>query len=457
MNTIHPSVARAVFTLADPAVVPTLVRRLGSELAPVLRLMSTVPTALTDAVRSSGHAELIAAIEEREEGEEREPREDGGQREPRRTRADQPMPRTAPPLPLPAVGEPDPGPGLDRATPGGPVERAARGDLTAAEVDTLLDLDDPHVDARLFAGSLLPDNERARLLAGVRRDGTRGPVPGPLTTLLWDAELGRCADWLTAGMTSGDPEVARVVVNRLPLRTEAGRLRVVVGVWTRHGRTRARRLLTEAEFPLATREAIEDAFGRSDGLAVLGARLAGEEDPERVVAHLRDGDDREQRERVDDILADGGDLPWAELLRAHRAAALPAALHLRLAEIPDCSYELSVALLARGLPEQARNEPWLHEALVDGRLSGADLLRYARPARVVWSILAGVDARTSPEWWASGVPRVEANALVAEYLGGDAEAWIVALRLFPDFTGTIVELLATARAVAADRPGSATE
>ncbi|MET7301335.1 hypothetical protein [Embleya sp. NPDC005575] len=437
MNSIDPSVVRAVFTLADPALAPALVQRLGTELVPALRVMTTVPTALTDAVRAFGHAELIAAIEAREA---------------RGTRDDRPMPITAPALPLPVFAGPRP----DRSIAEDPVERAARGDLSAAEVDALLGLDDPHVDARLFAGSLLPDAERARLLAGVRRDGTAGPVPGPLTTLLWDAELGRCAAWLAAGMTSGDPEVARVVVNRLPLRTEAGRLRVVVGVWTRYGRTQARRLLAETDFPAGTREPIEDAFADRDGLAVLRARLSAEEDPERVVAHLRDGEEREQRERVDAVLADGGGIPWAELLRSHRAAALPDPLHARLAELPDCPHELSLALLARGLPEQARNErPWLHEALVHGRLSGADLLRYARPAPVVLSILAGIDDRTSPEWWASGVPRAESDALVDEYLGGNAEAWIVALRLFPEFTGTIVELLATARAMAAGRGGSA--
>ncbi|MYS87581.1 hypothetical protein [Embleya scabrispora] len=442
MNSIDPSVVRAVFTLADPALAPALVQRLGTELVPALRVMAIVPTALTDAVRASGQAELIAAIEGCEA------------RDARGTRVGRPMPTAAPPLSLPAFAGARP----DRAAAEDPVERAARGDLTAAEVDALLDLDDPHVDARLFAGSLLSDAERARLLAGVRRDGTRGPVPGPLTTLLWEAELGRCAAWLVVGMTSGDPEVARVVVNRLPLRTEAGRLRVVVGVWTRYGRTPARRLPAEADFPADSRERIEDAFARRDGLAVLGARLSAEEDPERVVAYLRDGEDQEQRERVDAILADGGDIPWAELLRSHRAAALPDPLHTRLAELPDCPHELSVALLARGLPEQARNErPWLHEALAHGRLSGADLLRYARPAPVVLSILAGTDDRTSPEWWASGAPRAEADALVDEYLGGNAEAWIVALRLFPEFAGTIVELLATARAVAAGRSGSATE
>ncbi|MFI6587809.1 hypothetical protein [Embleya sp. NPDC050493] len=443
MNTIDPSVVRAVFTLAHPTLVPVLVQRLGLELAPALRRMATVPTALAAAISALGNLPLIAAYEEGDRSGTRDRR---------------PRPTAAPALPLPAFAGPVAPTLPDRAGAEDPVRRAARGDLTAAEVDALLDLDDPHVDARLFAGSLLPDTERARLLAGVRRDGTRGPVPGPLVDLLWDTESSRCAGWLTAGMTSGDPEVARVVVNRLPLRTEAGRLRVVVGVWTRHGPAEVRRLLTEAQFPADTREPIEDALGRPDGLAVLGARLAAEEDPEHVVAFLRDGNDREQRERVDAVLADGGAIPWAQLLRSHRVAALPDRLHIRLAEAPDCPYDLLVALLAQGLPSYGRDERvWLHEALVHGRLSGADLMRYARPAPVVLSILAGTDDRTSPEWWASGAPKAEASALVDEFLGADADAWIVALRLFPDFTGTIVELLTTARAVVADRLGSAGE
>ncbi|MGW1989193.1 hypothetical protein [Embleya sp. NPDC001921] len=443
MNSIERSVARAVFTLADPALVPVLVARLGAELAPALRAMASVPAVLADAVRASGDAALSAAIKARASGEA------GGGRD------DRPRPTTAPPLPMPAFV------GSERSgVAESPVERAARGDLAADEVDALANLDDPHVDAALFAGSLLSDAERARLLAGVRRDGTRGRVAEPLLALLWGADLGRCAAWLAAGTTSGDPEVARVVVNRLPLRTEAGRLRVIVGVWTRYGVDEARRVLAEADFPADVREPIEDAFALRDGLSLLRARLIAEEDPERVAALLceaaREGEDRGQRGRVDAILADGGSLPWAELIRSHRAAALPLVLHDRLAEAPDCPHELLVAMLARGLAARSREErPWLHEALAAGRVSGADLLRHAHPAPVVLSVLAGTDARTLPEWWASGAPRAEANALVEEFLGADVEAWIVAMRLFPEFTGTIPELLATARAVAADPAGSA--
>ncbi|MGC0419908.1 hypothetical protein [Embleya sp. AB8] len=434
VNNIQPAVVKAVFTLADPALAPVLVERLGSRLGAVLRTMPDVPEALADAVRASGDALLVGALA------------DGR----RRRRDARPGLSVAPARAHPGSGA------IERSAEdrGGGADPTA-GDLNALldlddldDPNALLDLDDPAVDARLFAGAALDVAERARLLAGIRRDGTRGPVPEALTELLWAADLGRCARWLTAGMASGDPEVARVIVNRLPLRTEAGRLRVVVGVWTRHGSAAARGVLGEADYPADTRASIEDALARPDGLAELRARLAEWELPERVVDLLRGG----EPERVDDLLGDGGTLPWPALIDAHRRTALPARLHARLAEVPDCPHELLIALLAEGLAEPDGDDErwWLHEALVRGRLSGADVLRHARPAPVVLSVLAGLDGRTLPERWASGAPRAEAHTLVEEFLGDDAAAWIVALGLFPDFTGTIPELLATARAMVAD-------
>ncbi|OPC78776.1 hypothetical protein B4N89_32005 [Embleya scabrispora] len=420
MSTIDPSVVKAVFTLADAAIVPELVDRLGDELGPALRSLASVPGPLADAVRAGGDPVLLEAVEAVRA---------------RRERLDPPVAR---PFALPAFADPD-----------------ARTDLTAEELDALLDLDDPLVDARLFAGSVLDRTERTRLLAGVRRDGTVGPVPTALTDLLWAAELGRCARWLAAGMASGDAEVARIVVNRLPLRTEAGRLRLILGVWARHGRDEVRRVLAEADFPAEARAEIEEALGRRDGRAVLGARLADFEVPEHIVEFLCSGGDSEQPDRVDGILDDGGTIPWPELIRAHRTTPLPAALHARLAELPDCPNELLIALLAEGLPRSNRDDrPWLHTALVAGRLTGADVMEHARPAAVALSILAGTDGRTSPARWASGAPRARAYLLADRYLGTNVEAWIVALRLFPDFTGTIPELLATADAVTGNRAGA---
>ncbi|GCE02415.1 hypothetical protein [Embleya hyalina] len=434
MSTIDPSVVKAVFTLADAAIVPVLVDRLGDELGPALRSLPSVPGPLADAVRAGGDPLLVEAVEAVQAREDR---------------ADSPVASLFV-LPGPA----DPAADAADAASHDPVARAARTDLTAEELDALLDLDDPLVDARLFAGPVLDRTERARLLAGVRRDGTVGPVPTALTDLLWAAELGRCARWLAAGMASGDAEVARIVVNRLPLRTEAGRLRLILGVWARHGRDEVRRVLAEADFPAEARAEIDEALGRHDGRTLLDARLAEAEVPERIVEFLCGGDDSERPDRVDGILDDGGTIPWPELIRVHRSGSLPAALPARLAELPDCPHELLIALLAEGLPPSGRDDrPWLHTALVAGRLTGADVLDHARPAAVALSILAGTDGRTSPDRWASGAPRARAYLLADRHLGADVEAWIVALRLFPDFTGTIPELLATAGAVTGDRAG----
>jgi hypothetical protein len=338
-----------------------------------------------------------------------------------------------------------------------PAARAARPDLTGDEIAALLALDRPDVDARLFTHPRLPDAERARLLAGVRHDGRRGDVPAPLLSVLWGAELGRCRRWLAAGMTSGDVEVALVIVRRLALRTEAGCLRVVTSVWDRHGPDAAGRILAAASFPPATRALVEEALAAPEGLAALRARLAGEEDPARVAdALLALGEDHD--DHVERVTAEGGTLPWAELVRAHRAAPLPYDLHTALVRQPGCPRELLVDLPGRGLPDPGYDgaPPWLDDLLVRGVLTPGDVLAHARPASVVLRLLAGEEWRTHRSRWAADPPFAEVRAPFAAALGTDIEAWTVALRLLPGFAGSVPELLTTAtaavRAVASPPP-----
>ncbi|WP_331766717.1 hypothetical protein [Embleya sp. NBC_00896] len=432
-DTIDPAIVKAAFTLADSAVLPALVARLGGELAPVLRQMPRLPAALTEAIRVSGDATLRAALAAARTTDDDD--DDEG------THKTGPTPPPAAPSFVEFLSPDEPTATND------PVDQAGRDDLTAREVDALLDLDDPRVDARLFTGRRLGVEERARLLSGIRRDGTRGRVPDALTAVLWDSELRRCAQWLAGGMASGDPEVARVIVNRLRLHTEAGRLRVIVAVWERYGPDEAHQVLSESDYAAATRELITNALAAPDGLAVLRERLATEEAPEHIVDYLRDIHG-EQSKRVTWILDDGGSLPWPHLIRSHNASALARGLLRTLTEQPDCPRELLISMLSGDLSAKACGDgPWLHEALVRGSLSGADVLHNARPAALALSILAATNDRTSPDQWASGPPRTEAKALVDDRLGTNSEAWIVALRLFPEFTGTIPELLATASAM----------
>ncbi|WP_331765780.1 hypothetical protein [Embleya sp. NBC_00896] len=158
-----------------------------------------------------------------------------------------------------------------------PTELALRPDLTPDELSRLLHLDNPEVDARLFGHPALNDRERRRMLDGVGSDGSVGTVGAPLLDLLWTVDSVRLRRRLPLAIGSGDPGVASVIAGRVELRTESGRLRPIVAVWTRHGVEAARRLLESASYPAPHAEQIRQALAAPDGLDITGTNAAGPE------------------------------------------------------------------------------------------------------------------------------------------------------------------------------------
>lgn len=318
-------------------------------------------------------------------------------------------------------------------------------DLTDDELRCLLDFDDPHVDAWLFADRRLDDAERRRMLSGVRRDGRPGPVGAPLLDLLWNADMRRFEPRLPLAITSGDPDVAAVIVNRFELRTEAGRLRLVTGVWQRRGAAEARRVLHAASFPPATADVIEKALASPDGLDDLRARLATEEDPQQLCVSLR-ALTEDHESHVRQLVAEGTALPWEALLRTHAADPLRYALHVALAGQPDCPRQLLLDLVAAGLPTYEAKSAWLDEALAAGRLTPTDLLTHARPTARSLALLLADTHRDLRARWPTSLPLPAVRDLFHARLGTDTDAWAVAVRLLPEFRGSIPELLTTATA-----------
>ncbi|UGQ12811.1 hypothetical protein LO772_04090 [Yinghuangia sp. ASG 101] len=335
----------------------------------------------------------------------------------------------------------DPG---DRPPALSPEEAARRADLTDDELRSLLDLDDPHVDARLFANPRLDDAERRRMLSGARRDGRSGRVGAPLLDLLWSTGLHRFTARLPLAIASGDPDVATAVVSRVALHTEAGRLRVITGVCRRYGAAEARRVLRAASFPAATADVIAKALGAPDGPAELRERLAAEEDPEHVYGSLR-ALTEDHDAHVRQLVTEGTVLPWAALLRGHAADPLGHALHVALARQPDCPTRLLLDLLAAGLPD-ARESAWLDAALAAGRLTPHDLLTHARPAAGSLALLLADTHHERRSRWPTPAPPPDVRGLFHARLGTDTDAWAVAVRLLPEFHGSITELLTTATA-----------
>lgn len=403
MTGIDEELTALVLELAEPAVAAAVVRRLGADYVPLTR-----PTADT-APAAGGTGAAAARI----------------------------------------VTGPVPGPrmagGRETASP----EDLARcDDLGDAEIQRLLAMDAPGVDAVLFANPRLSDEERRRMLSGVGPDGRPTPVHQRLVDLLWTAETRLLRRWLPLAVGSGDPAVAEVVLGRRVLHTEAGRLRLVAAVWEGHGPEAARTVLDGAGFPAGTVAAIEAALDAPSGLVDLRRRLAVEESGPRIAADLLALTDKHEW-YVEQLVDEGTVLPWEELLRLHRESPLPYDAHRALAARPDCPRVLLLDLLRAGLPDLDDETPWLERALALGTVSPHDLFTYAGPAHRVLALLLSGDFASRRVWWEPSASRAEPGGLFRARLGTDEETWAVVLRLLPDFVGTVPELLETAVAAVA--------
>ncbi|MEU1803713.1 hypothetical protein [Streptomyces sp. NPDC019937] len=100
-------------------------------------------------------------------------------------------------------------------------------------------------------------------------------------------------------------------------------------------------------------------------------------------------------------------------------------------------------------PPPHRRNDWLDKAVGLGALTPLDVLYEARPAGDAAAYLAYRHHRArqdGPDPAGLAASR-KALELATTHLGEDPEAWALALRLLPDFTGTFPELLTTAAAI----------
>ncbi|MQY14189.1 hypothetical protein SRB5_43510 [Streptomyces sp. RB5] len=367
---------------------------------------------------------------------------------------------------------------------------------TSAEViEDLITYDDPEVNAALFLHTNLTDAQRRHVLAGLRwKQGAATPAAErlPLTpALLQGLRESARRNWLLPATESGDPDVCRILLGnqRVKVHTDPQHLLMLVRLWERHGPDEVRALLDETDFPPRkkgkhpvppqVREAAQAALDASDGLEVLRAAQAAAAGPAGLVDHLRiNGPQRDLAKYLDLWAEENGsaELPWAGLLAAHRAEPLDDRLLVDLHRLEGCPADLVEAtatarlrlshrnytprkgkrpptlpemLRTLPLPEYAGRDNWPAEALHSGQVTAADILRDAFPALACVTYLGDETPAQDTRPWAHAVAElVEAmGALVREHLGDDPEGWTMALRLMPDFGGTLPDLLATAKAV----------
>ncbi|HSA51718.1 MAG TPA: hypothetical protein VLH10_16605 [Yinghuangia sp.] len=346
------------------------------------------------------------------------------------------------------------------------VANAAHWEMPTDVVDALLDMNDPDVNASLYDFGAITQDERIRICAGRPRGGGDHTVPisSALVDLLARTSPSTRRNWLLAPLDSGSPELVRAMLGRTRLHTEVGRLRVAIGLWQRHGPDAVAALLDETDypgrrpsakhpFPPATHRALRTALAAATpeaGLASLRDALAAARTPEAVAHYLVDRPAKAD-ERLEHFDAEYGiPLPWNYLVASDGEQPLPARLLAALAAQPGCPRHLLTAFLARTkLPARMLGMDWLPTALSEGRLLATDLLTLAAPAGAVVEYLT----RDAPTGDAAAehmaVPRTETLTLMAEagFDPADAEHWAVAIRLLPDFTGTIPELLSTTAAI----------
>ncbi|MEU1785482.1 hypothetical protein ABZ553_06260 [Streptomyces sparsogenes] len=368
---------------------------------------------------------------------------------------------------------------------------ASSWELPEQTIAELLLHDDPEINAKLYLHTPLSPEQRRQILAGRRSRPAGGEGPLPLTEELF-AELRNSGrrHWLLPALEAGDPRLARILLGKIKLHTPAGQLLLLVRLWERHGAQEVRALLDETEFPerrskkhplpAATHKIVRAALEAADGLAELRERLARARSPESRAEYLRTAaaGRRDQVTAALERLSEetGPDLPWKELTAEHHRDPLPDALLVELAKRDELPEELRPDCQAAEVRLEHREHPhrltgprptaldllrqyqlpayvyghqeWLNLAMSYGHLTLSDILREARPARVAAAYLAHRDQEAREEE-AEQLRRVrrEIVDLVATHLGEDPEAWTVAMRLMPEFTGTLPELLATTAAV----------
>ncbi|GGJ80601.1 hypothetical protein GCM10011583_10150 [Streptomyces camponoticapitis] len=381
---------------------------------------------------------------------------------------------------------------------------------TPAEViEELIPYNDPDVNAALFLHTELTPAQRRHILSGRRwQDGRSVDTPTadrlPLTESLVDGvrESAR-RTWLLACCDSGDPLLYRILLGspRAKVHTPALELHMLLRLWERHGPGAVRELLDETDFPgrrqqarhplsPSTVEAGRTAL-EADGPAPLRAayeRAAGPAGRADFLCDKGAGTERDDLEKAVDLFAEEigpGPLPWAELEAMHGAKPLHDRILVRLAALDGCPAALAEASALAALrlshphyrPRRAGKPPtasemlakyplqldkggcrWLEKAHHLGQITLPEVVRSGFPAQVAVAFLsralvpadtsgttADADTRTGTEEIREA--RREVAALAAEHLSDDPEGWALALRLIPEFEGTLPDLLLASGAV----------
>lgn len=217
------------------------------------------------------------------------------------------------------------------------------------------------------------------------------------------------------------------------------------------------------------------AIEHEGGTPVIIRRLRHERHPGSFDAYMRDHERYDERTFALLLASPRAPLDWDAILRAHQRAPFGRLALRALAYQRDCPPTLAKAgaervgrlgrrsVAERLRPGAARRRlielmapsptptptgyaPPHHElakGYAKGLLSAGEVLRGAHGAQAGLGVFASArDARLE-------AAQRELAAMTHDTLGNDADAWVVALTLLPEFAGTVGELLRTAAATTA--------
>ncbi|MCI3225644.1 hypothetical protein [Streptomyces sp. NP-1717] len=370
-------------------------------------------------------------------------------------------------------------------------------------IEELIPYNESEINAALFLNTDLTPAQRRHVLSGRRwRDGESVDTPDadriPLTkTLVQGLEESARRPWLLACADSGDPVPCRILLGspRVKIHTPALELRMLVRLWERHGPDEVRALLDETHFPgrnpqprhplspptLEAGRAAVDAEAEPEGLALLRAAYEAAAGPAGRADFLSEKgagvekDDLAKAVELFDEEVGPGPLPWDELVAAHGAKPLHDRVLVRLAGLDGCPAALAEESAGAALrlshphyrprrgvrpptgPDMLKKLPlrldnggcrWLEKAHALGQVTLDEVVRTGFPAQATIAFLSRALAPgDSPGTEEVRSARRAVAALATEHLSDDPEGWALALRLAPDFEGTLPDLLLASGAV----------
>ncbi|TYB50616.1 hypothetical protein FXF51_55560 [Nonomuraea sp. PA05] len=331
---------------------------------------------------------------------------------------------------------------------------AARPGLPVDAVERLLDVPDPEVLTTLFWHLATTGDQRARIMSTAAE-----PLLAQLDRLVSLPE--HAQGWRLGDLCAcPSPDLFLRALKEVFVLGRVPQLELFCHVWRTWGPGQVAAMLTRTPVTYSTydgsRDEIRDLLalpGRAAALAELEARVAEGTSARGQAAMWRGRRDRAA------MVKETHRWHWAELLEEHRREPFHSDLVGLLPRLPDCPDEFrrearTVLLSWEGKPYRqlmagvpaaevlaesdadhldSMGREWLLQAIRRGRVTWAQALEHARPARAVLQQL-GEDEQG----------RAALAVLMDGTLKGGADAWLLAVSMVPDFTGTVAELLRTA-------------